>query len=127
MSYALNIYLGIVVIFIALLGMIASFHLFRVSRGDVLHKPAAIILILLGIFTAGVMLDLLNIDILGSKELLSDLLRIVVSAGIAVPTILLYLQWRRQEVEERPSRTRQRRPLWKAKCACLGHSVVKRR
>jgi hypothetical protein len=43
----------------------------------------------------------MNIEILGSKELLTAVLRIVLSPGIAVPTVLLYLQWRRQELEER--------------------------
>jgi hypothetical protein len=43
----------------------------------------------------------MNIEILGSKELLTAVLRIVLSPGIAVPTVLLYLRWRRQELEER--------------------------
>jgi uncharacterized membrane protein len=92
----MQIYLNVAMISVALVAVLATFHLFRVSKGDILRKPMAVILLALVIFIIGVILDVLNPDILGSEGLMDDLLALTICAGLAISTTLFYLDWRRQ-------------------------------
>jgi hypothetical protein len=92
----MEFYLDIVMILIGLIAMIATFRLYRVSKGDVLRKPMAVILAALLIFIVGVVVEVLNPSILGSEDLIDDLLSFTICAGIAISTTLFYLDWRRQ-------------------------------
>jgi uncharacterized membrane protein len=92
----MQIYLNVAMISVALVAVLATFHLFRVSKGDILRKPMAVILLALVIFIIGIILDALNPDILGSEGLMDDLLALTICAGLAISTTLFYLDWRRQ-------------------------------
>jgi hypothetical protein len=92
----MEFYLDIAMILIGLIAMIATFRLYRVSKGDVLRKPMAVILAALLIFIVGVVVEVLNPSILGSEDLMDDLLSLTICAGIAISTTLFYLDWRRQ-------------------------------
>jgi hypothetical protein len=92
----MQMYLNVAIVSVALVAVLATFHLFRVSKGDILRKPMAIILLALVIFIIGVILDLLNPNILGSEGLMDDLLTLIICAGLAISTSLFYLDWRRQ-------------------------------
>jgi uncharacterized membrane protein len=92
----MQIYLNLAMISVSLVAVLATFHLFRVSKGDILRKPMAIILLALVIFIIGAIVDTLNPDILGSEGLMDGLLTLIICVGLAISTTLFYLDWRRQ-------------------------------
>jgi hypothetical protein len=92
----MQIYLNAALVLIPLVAAVAVFHLFRVSKGDILRKPMAIILLSLVIFIIGVILDVLDPNILGSEGLMDAVLALVICGGLAISTSLFYLDWRRQ-------------------------------
>ncbi len=90
--------MDIIGVLFATAAALACGWVFWISRRDIINKPVQIAMISLIVFTLGKLLDVQNLfGTEATAEMFSDVLEIVLVAGIVALISIFYLNWRRED------------------------------